>query len=141
MVGVDSLGNYRSLLKKEAEAMAKKKASRAKTHKDVESAVLLKSKRRCCLCFGLNNDDAEKEGQIPTLDGNRSNRKEDNLAFLCVRHHSLLDTKTSQHKGLTQGEVKEYRKKLYAHLEEQERKAKDRKEWQENGSENKRRRC
>jgi len=82
---------------------AKKKVAKKKRVRsaDVETKVLLKSKRRCCLCFGLNNDDAEKQGQIAHIDGNRSNSKEDNLAFLCMRHHALKGTKTRQHKGLS----------------------------------------
>jgi hypothetical protein len=83
----------------------------------VETAVLMKSARRCALCFHLNGDLMEKRGQIAHLDGNRSNRAEDNLAWMCTDHHSLFDSKTSQHKNYTISEVKAARTKLYELVE------------------------
>lgn len=47
----------------------------------MEAEVLIKSKRRCSLCYGLNNDLEEKAGQIAHLDKNRDNHSIDNLAF------------------------------------------------------------
>jgi hypothetical protein len=79
----------------------------------VETAVLANSARRCALCFHLNGDLTEKIGQIAHLDGNRNNPAEDNLAFMCLSHHSLFDSKTSQHKNYTIPEVKAARTKLY----------------------------
>ena len=90
--------------------------------------ALFKSKSRCCLCLGLNNDDQVKEGQIAHIDGNPSNSMEDNLVFLCMKHHSLLDTKTSQHKGLTHAQVKHFRQKLYEHLKDEQKKAREKAE-------------
>jgi hypothetical protein len=80
---------------------------------EVETVVLLKSARRCPLCFHLNVDLAEKIGQIAHLDRNPSNSAEDNLAFLCLDHHTLFDSKTSQHKNYTIHEVKAARADLY----------------------------
>jgi hypothetical protein len=79
----------------------------------VETAVLANSARRCALCFYLNGDLAEKLGQIAHLDSNRSNAAEDNLSFMCLSHHSLFDSTTSQHKNYTIPEVKAARSKLY----------------------------
>jgi len=79
----------------------------------IETTVLLKSRRRCCICFGLNRDIEHKPGQIAHLDHNSSNNKLENLAFLCLTHHDQYDTKTSQSKNLTLNEVKHYRKQLY----------------------------
>jgi hypothetical protein len=79
----------------------------------VETAVLANSARRCALCFYLNGDLTEKRGQIAHLDRNRNNPAEDNLAFMCLDHHSLFDSKTSQHKNYTIPEVKAARTKLY----------------------------
>jgi hypothetical protein len=90
-----------------------KKTPRKRTLPDVETAVLAKSARRCALCFYLNGDLAEKLGQIAHLDSNRSNAAEDNLAFMCLPHHSLFDSTTSQHKNYTIPEVKAARAKLY----------------------------
>ncbi len=79
---------------------------------DIETAALLKSARRCTLCFHLNGDLNEKKGQIAHLDKNPSNFAEDNLALLCLDHHTLYDSKTSQHKNYTIHEVKAARDRL-----------------------------
>ncbi|MCJ7773740.1 MAG: hypothetical protein MUP22_11485 [Desulfobacterales bacterium] len=81
--------------------------------KSVETEVLTKSRRRCCLCYGLKRDDSEKAGQIAHLDGNASNNDIQNLAFLCLEHHDKYDGSTSQSKGYTIQEVKNYRRQLY----------------------------
>jgi hypothetical protein len=92
-------------------------AKRRKIPADVEARVLLKCARRCCLCFALDGDFREKEGQIAHLDHNRANNAESNLAFLCLKHHSLYDSTTSQHKNYTTEEVKQARAKLHAEVE------------------------
>jgi hypothetical protein len=90
----------------------------------IVSVALLKGARRCPLCFHLKFDLAEKNGQIAHFDGNPSNAAEDNLAFLCLDHHTLFDSKTSQHKNYTIHEVKAALADLYnaiaqrRHLEE-----------------------
>ena len=78
-----------------------------------ETAILMKSARRCPLCFHLNRDLTEKVGQIAHLDGDRTNGAEDNLAWMCMPHHSVYDSTTSQHKNYTLAEVKALRAKLY----------------------------
>jgi len=85
---------------------------RKKTPPEIEADVLLKSVRRCTLCFHLAGDLAEKLGQIAHLDQNPSNFDEDNLAFMYLDHHTLFDSKTSQHKNFTVKEVKVTRKRL-----------------------------
>ena len=87
--------------------------TRKKTSSDIETEVLYKSGRRCCICFGLNNDFSEKPGQIAHLDRNNSNNKLENLAFLCLEHHDKYDTRTSQSKGWTIGEARQYKSDLY----------------------------
>jgi hypothetical protein len=94
--------------------MAAKNPPRKKIPRNVETAVLAKSARRCALCFYLTGDRTEKLGQIAHLDEDRTNRAEDNLAWMCLPHHSLYDSKTSQHKNYTIEEVKAARSKLYA---------------------------
>ena len=73
---------------------------------------MLRSRRRCCICFGLNRDTSLKSGQIAHLDKNNQNNHEDNLAFLCLDHHDEYDSRSSQRKNLTQNEVKEFRDEL-----------------------------
>jgi hypothetical protein len=92
--------------------MARKARKRIPT--DPETSVLTRSRRRCCICFGLNRDTGEKKGQIAHLDQNPGNNNEENLAYLCFDHHDQYDGSTSQSKGLTIGEVKRYRDQLYA---------------------------
>lgn len=93
--------------------MSQKKAPRKRTPPDVETAVLAKSARRCTLCFHLKGDLSEKLGQVAHLDGDRSNAAEDNLAWMCLEHHSLYDSRTKQHKNYTVHEVKASRARLY----------------------------
>jgi hypothetical protein len=79
----------------------------------VEAAVLIKSARRCPLCFHLHGDLTQKAGQVAHLDDDRSNGKEDNLAWMCMPHHSNYDSSTSQHKNYTIEEVRQLRASLY----------------------------
>jgi hypothetical protein len=78
-----------------------------------EAEVLIHSRRRCCICFGLRRDVGVKKGQIAHLDGNNTNSTPDNLAFLCFEHHDEFDSSTSQSKNFTLEEVKKYRSELY----------------------------
>lgn len=80
---------------------------------EIQTQVLVNSARRCCLCFGLDNDFSEKQGQIAHLDQNPSNSDPENLVYLCLAHHDQFDSRTSQSKGLTASEVKHYRELLY----------------------------
>jgi hypothetical protein len=89
------------------------KPVRKPTPPEIETAVLANSARRCSLCFHLNGDLTEKLGQIAHLDDDRSNAVEDNLAWMCLAHHSLFDSRTSQHKNYTIPEVKAARTRLY----------------------------
>lgn len=87
--------------------------TRKQIARDILTGVLVKSRRRCCICFGLNRDAGLKSGQIAHLDKNNANGIESNLAFLCFDHHDEYDSVTSQRKNLTAGEVKEFRSELY----------------------------
>ncbi len=87
-------------------------AGRAAIHPDLVADVLVASRRRCCICFALSNDAAEKKGQIAHVDRDSSNATRDNLVFLCLDHHDQYDSRTSQSKGLTIEEVRRYRAQL-----------------------------
>lgn len=82
--------------------------------KSVEKDVLLASHRRCCLCFFLNHRDEVRRGQIAHLNHDPSDSQFENLVWLCLEHHDEYDGKTSQSKGFTPDEVREYRDRLYA---------------------------
>lgn len=88
-------------------------AKRKKVTSENETEVLTRSRRRCCICFGLHQDLAVKRGQIAHLDRNPSNDKLDNLAWLCHDHHAEYDSTSRQSKGLTIREVKKYIDLLY----------------------------
>src|SRR5438132_12485159 len=92
-------------------------ASRPHLPRSIEAEILIRSRRRCCVCYGLKRDLAEKRGQIAHLDRNRENNRPDNLAYFCLDHHDQYDSRTSQSKGLTEGEAKHYRQELYEALE------------------------
>jgi len=81
--------------------------------KDIETKILTKSRRHCCLCVFLKGDDEVKSGQIAHIDKDPANNDEGNLAFLCLEHHNEYDSRPSQSKGLTEAEVKYYRDLLY----------------------------
>ena len=94
---------------------------RKRIPKAIETEVLLRSRRRCCLCFGLDHDFSVKSGQIAHVDGDSSNSDLDNLAFLCLRHHDEYDSRTSQSKGLIVKEFKRHRERLYEAVAEKDR--------------------
>ena len=52
-------------------------AQRRRVPASVINNILIKSRRRCCFCFGLNSDDTQKAGQIAHLDRNVLNHNED----------------------------------------------------------------
>ena len=89
-------------------------ANRKRISPEVVADITSASRRRCCICFALRQDDSEKRGQIAHLDRDASNSSPDNLAFLCLDHHDQYDSRTSQAKGLTIEEVKRYRTELLA---------------------------
>jgi len=68
----------------------------------------------------LIGDLNEKRGQIGHLDGNPANVAEDNLVWFCLDHHSIYDSRTSQHKNYTIAEVKSARTRLYKAIENDE---------------------
>jgi hypothetical protein len=89
------------------------KHRRKKMPLDIETKVLFRSARRCTLCFYLKGDLREKRGQIAHLDGDPENNAEVNLAFMCLDHHSVYDSRTSQHKNYSITEIKKARAHLY----------------------------
>jgi hypothetical protein len=90
---------------------------RKKASTSVETQVLIKSRRRCALCFGLHGDLREKNGQLAHVDRNPANSVADNLCYLCLEHHNQYDSSPSQSKGLTPGELRHYRQALYEDIE------------------------
>lgn len=81
--------------------------------KSIEGAVLMASRRRCCLCVFLNNRDEVRKGQIAHLNRNRGDSRFENLVFLCLEHHDDYDGRPSQSKAYSPEEVRNYRDRLY----------------------------
>jgi hypothetical protein len=84
---------------------------------DTQKAILLKSRRRCCLCFWLKGIDEVQKGQIAHIDQDNENAEESNLAFLCFDHHDEYDGTTRLAKGLKPNEVVHWRDELYREME------------------------
>ena len=82
----------------------------------VVAQVLVASRRRCALCYGLDGDTTEKEGQLAHVDREAANAGVENAAWLCSRHHSRYDSRSRQTKGHTPKELLAYRTMLYAHM-------------------------
>jgi hypothetical protein len=85
--------------------------------KETQTAVLLLSRRRCAFCFGLEDDLTRKDGQLAHINRKPNDNRQENLAFLCLSHHDEYDTKRSQSKGLSPGELHKYVTKLYARFD------------------------
>lgn len=83
---------------------------------ETQAVVLTMCRRRCCLCYGLDNDTSEKAGQIAHIDRDPENNRLGNLAFLCLTHHDAYDTRRSQSKGYTESELKQYQSDLLAYV-------------------------
>lgn len=81
--------------------------------KAMETQVLTASRRRCCVCVYMLGRDEVRRGQVAHLNRKHSDARFLNLVWLCLEHHDEYDTRTSQSKGLTTGEVREYRDRLY----------------------------
>ncbi|MCZ8166653.1 MAG: hypothetical protein O9280_13055 [Silanimonas sp.] len=79
----------------------------------MQADVAIKSRRRCPLCVFLDGNESERPGQIAHLNGNHSDSRLENLAWLCLEHHDKFDSRTSQTKNYTQIELRTYRDKLY----------------------------
>ena len=90
--------------------------ARKNTPTEIELEVMTKSRRRCCICYGLNRDESIKKGQIAHLDRDATNYNFDNLAYLCLEHHDDYDSRTSQSKGWSDKEAQVYRNELYEHF-------------------------
>lgn len=92
---------------------------RSRVPTPIETAVLTKSRRRCCLCVYLDGIDIKRRGQVAHLNRDRADNRFDNLVWLCLDHHDEYDSRTSQSKGLTTEEVRHYRDLLLKRFEGQ----------------------
>jgi hypothetical protein len=103
-------------IKKKATKAATMKAKRPPLPPAIELEVVLRTKRRCPLCFGLHGDTRISQGQIAHLDRDHANHALTNLMFMCLPHHDSYDSRTSQSKGLLRAEAEAYQSELIAYL-------------------------
>lgn len=82
----------------------------------VMTSVLMRCKRRCALCYGLDNDFGIKRGQLAHIDRNATNNEEGNAAYLCSAQHDLYDSTSRQTKTYTPGELKGHQDNLLAYV-------------------------
>lgn len=94
--------------------------TRPPIQKSTETEVLVRSRRRCCLCVFLNGDLSVKQIQIAHLDHNCENNNPENLVALCLLHHDEYDSRRSQSKGIQISEVKYYRGELDKIIQKQD---------------------
>ncbi len=94
----------------------KDKNGRKAITREIETNILTKSRRQCCLCVFLDGDNSVKNGQLAHIDHNSSNSREDNLVYLCLEHHNQYDSVYRQSKKITSSEVKYYKSSLYKKL-------------------------
>lgn len=103
-------------------APKKKEPTRKRAHVPVatETKVLTASRRRCAFCYGLNGLLEEVDGHIAHIDHNAKNPKEENLVWLCAKHHNAYDSSMSQVKGYTSGELRAFRAELWRAIKRKE---------------------
>ena len=92
--------------------------NRKKVPDAVLTSLLVKTRRRCCLCVYLKNDRGQKRIQVAHINHRPSENDEENLVPLCLDHHDEYDSVTSQSKGLTASELRFYKQKLIDELSE-----------------------
>ncbi len=92
--------------------------SRQSIPKQIETELLLSCRRRCAICYGLHRDNRIKQGQIAHLNQRPDNNVLENLCFLCLDHHDIYDSRTSQSKKLTIEEVKAFKAEIEEHIRE-----------------------
>ncbi|RPI63463.1 MAG: hypothetical protein EHM48_02425 [Planctomycetaceae bacterium] len=102
---------------KESKGRKVKRYKRNSLSPEDEAKLLETCRRRCCICFVLENDASQKDGQLAHLDHDHSNGDPDNFVFLCLRHHNIYDSKMIQAKNMTEHEVRLHRKRLYEAVE------------------------
>jgi hypothetical protein len=91
-------------------------SKRRPTTPQTETDALARSRHRCALCYGIHRDSTVKQGQLAHVDQNAAHSDYENLVFLCLPHHDQYDSRTSQSKNFSQGEVRRYRGELDAYL-------------------------
>ncbi len=90
--------------------------NRSSITKTRAASVLVKCRRRCCICFFVNNIIDPQRGQIAHLNHDPKDNTYGNLVYLCLRHHDEYDSTTSQSKGFLESEVRQYQDQLFRSL-------------------------
>jgi hypothetical protein len=78
----------------------------------IQASVLIESRRRCAMCFHLDEDLSVKDGQLAHIDRDRGNAADANLVFLCLVHHNQYDARPSQAKRWLPAELTEIKRRF-----------------------------
>jgi len=87
--------------------------NRSSIPKAILTSVLVKSRRRCCICYFVDNILDPQKGQIAHLNHDPEDNRPGNLVYLCLRHHDEYDSTTSQSKGFLESEVRHYQSEMF----------------------------
>jgi hypothetical protein len=85
--------------------------------KTVQAAVAARCRRRCAICYFLDDDVRPKRGQFAHIDRDHGNNCPDNAAYLCPNHHDEYDTTPSQTAKFTPTELKSYQQSLFVYVD------------------------
>lgn len=86
--------------------------NRSHIPRDIAANVAMLVRRRCCLCWHLDDKKDARKGQIAHLNRKRDDHRLSNLVWLCLDHHDDYDGRTSQSKNYMELEVRRYRNLL-----------------------------
>lgn len=86
---------------------------------DVEQ-LLFATRRRCCLCYFLNDDKRVKRLQIAHINQKRNDSDVSNLVPLCLDHHDEYDSTTRLSKKISEYELRKYKELLLSEISQSE---------------------
>jgi hypothetical protein len=109
---VDSMAKRKS----GAKVPTQKKPMRAHIPDDIEYEVVMRCKRHCCMCYGLDGLLKAADGQLAHLGRDPSKVEVDDLAYLCLECHKKYDTKNNRVLSYKPTEIRGYRTLLYKAL-------------------------
>jgi len=71
------------------------------------------------MCYALDRDNRQKNGQIAHINRKSSISTIENLAYLCLDHHNAYDSRMKQTKNYTPNELSSYKAELEAYISQE----------------------
>ena len=78
--------------------------ARKRISDDLAAQIMFDSQFKCCVC-----EDGSRGDQIHHIDGNSSNNENENLVFLCLKHHGDASEKNPMRRTLSPKAIKKFR--------------------------------